>query len=384
MKFLRRGRSARSGELDPSFGTDGVVEVRSPGNFPNNLTSVAFDEASRLIIFGSYQRVEPVFDQMGAARLLSDGTIDEGFGDTGDGFLTAPAAIPANTISGLALHREGFVVTGPAGDLLPVLAFDADGRYLADTSFIDEQQVSLPRVAMLRGGSILLASSGRRGGWLYRRRADGSQDDDFGEGGRLTFLPDAFVMISSMTLADSGFYIGGGYGDDGFVGRCDRDGLPDATFGEAGFRTLRFQGFRYSDCRRLSVTRERKLLVVLLGVSTSGQVECAIVRLNDDGSTDLSFNRGQPVSLPGQLAEGLTQDSAGRIVVGLVDLEQGNVLVRLHPNGMRDTSFGAEGNGEVRVPFALFRLRDTGIQPDGRIVASGERGSMTTLIRLLP
>jgi len=29
MKFLGRGRNARSGELDPSFGTDGVVEVRS-------------------------------------------------------------------------------------------------------------------------------------------------------------------------------------------------------------------------------------------------------------------------------------------------------------------------------------------------------------------
>lgn len=379
-----QSRTARvSGSFDPSFGTEGIVDVRPPGNFTNDLTQLAFDERSRLVIFGAYQRLEPIADQMGATRLHADGQIDESFGDLEDGFLITPPHLAASRMSSLAFREGGFVATGLASASLPALSFDEDGRFIGDGSVVDEPQSSMPRVTVLPDGRWLLASSGRMGGRLYRRFPDGSQDEEFGESGRLTFLPDAFVMVNAIAATATGCYIGGAYGNDAFVGKCDGSGMPDASFGDAGFRTLRMQGAVYSDCRRLSVTRDGKILA-LLGSNMASVASCSLTRLHADGSTDESFNRGLPVTLPGEVAEGLAQDAEGRIVAALVDVTRGNTFIRLHVNGLRDTSFGVEGNGEVHVPFDVFRVKDAGIQSDGRIVAAGQYGSITRVIRLLP
>src|SRR6185312_1141882 len=103
--------------------------------------------------------------------------------------------------------------------------------------------------------------------------------------------------------------------------------------------------------------------------NNSGSSGLALVRLNTDGSPDLSFGVNGKITTPGvDDASAVAIQSDGKIVAagGTTIFE----LARYNTNGSLDTSFGS--NGIARAQFASGgAAQAVGIQSDGKIVVSG-------------
>ena len=79
---------------------------------------------------------------------------------------------------------------------------------------------------------------------------------------------------------------------------------------------------------------------------------------------------GERRTASAQSIERLVVENDGKIVLGMTAPGGGFMLARLNPNGTPDTSFG--GDGEISTAIAA---RAMAVQPDGKIVVAGSRGS---------
>ncbi|MDO7853622.1 T9SS type A sorting domain-containing protein [Hymenobacter convexus] len=132
-----------------------------------------------------------------------------------------------------------------------------------------------------------------------------------------------------------------------------------------------------------------KVLIAGFFQLMSGQPSPMVARLNADGSPDLAF-RAQAGSGPNATVTALALQSDGKILVageGYLSGYNGATaqnIIRLNADGSRDTSFGSSGAG-WRGP-----VRSMAVQADGKILVGGELlctfdGQPTNgLVRLLP
>lgn len=154
------------------------------------------------------------------------------------------------------------------------------------------------------------------------------------------------------------------------VARVLANGTLDASFAPAS------QGSNISQISTVAIQRDGKIL--LGGAVWTGSGFAPLVRLNADGSRDLSFAPALN-GLPSAIA--LQPDA--RIVLGggFTDLGGTAVpkLIRLLPNGTLDPAFSASTtDGVTTQPTSVI------VQPDGRILAGGSvqirlNGSPVTL-----
>lgn len=380
--------SNKNAELDPAFGDGGKLDIRPPGNFPNDMPSMTLDSSGHLLIFGSYQRETPIQNQPGVARLKENGAFDTKFGDNQDGFTSAPQNIRTSSVSSLAMLPNGtFFVTGDAASQLPLIHYDIGGKYLADRDLTGGQQSVLPRLLVTEDSKLLVAIGGLNGGVLYRRNDDGTPDPGFGEDGKQTFLTDSrylSILHMSRGMKAASFYIAGEMGNDGFILRMKQTGEPDEGFAEDGIYRISMPGASVNTCRRVAELDDGRVLALITTSSGSGPISY-LIRLGQKGLADATFNRGQPLRIPGEIGEDIAIQADGKILVAHRDLEIGNLLTRYLPDGLPDTGFGDAGT--VLLPFAddLFSaVKNVVVQSDGKIVVAGTSGSLTTLLRLMP
>lgn len=131
--------------------------------------------------------------------------------------------------------------------------------------------------------------------------------------------------------------------------------------------------------------------IVLVGAATSpvaaDGIDMAIVRLNADGSFDNSFGVGGKVFIDFNLGGADTTDIAravasfpdGKLIVAGSTPVTGDgtdmALVKLNPDGSRDTSFGTGGRTTVRFQIsATFRTDDAmsvAVDSAGRVLVAG-------------
>ena len=109
----------------------------------------------------------------------------------------------------------------------------------------------------------------------------------------------------------------------------------------------------------------------LLVVSESGD-DFTVARYNTDGSLDASFGSGGVAAYEVQgndEARAIALQSDGKIVVG--GFAQGDFgILRLNADGSLDSSFGTGGEVIINDDDA-YNARDLAIQPDGKILVSG-------------
>lgn len=113
-------------------------------------------------------------------------------------------------------------------------------------------------------------------------------------------------------------------------------------------------------------------------VTYNGQVVKRIVRLNPDGSIDTSFNTGS--GLDAMVSRLLVQNNGDVLVAGTFSTYNGSPvsrLIRLKPNGDRDTSFNA-------VVPSIATIAALTIDTAGRVYLTGSDAGMLFLKRLLP
>jgi hypothetical protein len=221
--------------------------------------------------------------------------------------------------------------------------------------------------------SLLLAFSG-----VKVKAAPGDLDTTFGTGGRvitqvgnrdhghgMTIQADGKTLL----VGDSRFVIW-----DMTVVRYNTDGSLDTSFGTGGVVNISIgSGDDYAS----AITTQSDGKIIVGGTSLNGGEDFAVVRLNTDGSLDMSFGTGGKVVVPTSSGNdevyALAVQSDGKILAG-GDGSNDFTLIRLNSNGSLDTGFGTGGIVKTNFYNSLDELHALVIQNDGKIIATGLAG----------
>lgn len=232
-----------TGELDPTFGTGGVVRADA-----NVFYAVTPQPDGRIVAAGPTAGADHV-----VARFLPDGSPDDSFGTEGttrDSINGAPNAI--------ALQDDGKIVVAGASFQseieIAVLRYTADGRRDGSfgLTFARPTSTEAYDVAALPDGGLVVVGSPDRyrveppdhDFIVARLRSDGTLDPRFGDGG-VVITPvggrRAQDVASSVAIDPEGRIVVGGDAYDRrrrafdfIVARYRRDGRLDRTFSDDG------------------------------------------------------------------------------------------------------------------------------------------------------
>jgi uncharacterized delta-60 repeat protein len=254
--------------FDPSFGQNGVVEVRpplpAPWQYQYIRDMVAARSGSSFVLFERQYCAGQTgcFKSDNLFHYLSDGSLDPVFGGPGGSY-----ELPheAEGISAVAVDSRGrpllpaasasqVVIRRLTSSGAPDPTFGTDGAVAIEChcDYGETQLVAGPggtvTVVLLRGrfGNAGQSGYGRTGTvfTLVRLRADGSRDPHFGRGGRTTFgLRGVEPPVASATARGGALYLGGagccGSEIPGYVIRVSADGRLDGRFTTASQHSLR-------------------------------------------------------------------------------------------------------------------------------------------------
>ena len=160
--------------------------------------------------------------------------------------------------------------------------------------------------------------------------------------------------------------------DDQPAGAADRDWNPDNVFLTTN-QPFNLAPGANSAVNSVAVQEDQKTVIVGDFTAFNADVRNGVARINNDGSTDLSFNPGLGVN--GTVSDlAIYPSSAGASLAGKIiivggfssyDGQQRQRIARLNVNGTLDASFNP-GNG------AIGNIRSVVLQEDGKILIAGD------------
>lgn len=241
-------------------------------------------------------------------------------------------------------------------------------------------------VAIQSDGKIIVAGSSYIApNWnfaILRYKTDGTLDNTFGNGGKVTTDIDSTDYGNSVAIQNDGKIIVAGNSMvdsnvDFALVRYNTDGTLDNTFGNGGKVTTAIGN---SDDRASSVTIQSDGKIVVTGSSNNnGQyTEIALVRYNTNGTLDNTFGTGGKTTIDiSSSHDGATSvaiQGDGKIVIGGSSKNTPFLeftLIRYNTNGTLDNSFGTGGIVITDIGVGDDYINKVVIQNDGKIVAAG-------------
>ncbi|MHA6197380.1 hypothetical protein ACX3YG_23770 [Pseudomonas wadenswilerensis] len=377
--------SKTPGTLDPDFGQGGQAQ------FPVGLTR----GRSKLLPDGKILTVgaEVNGSEILLLRHLHNGVLDTAYGTEGVARVVLPDNIlPIGPTGLLTLADGGAVIHCSVGNDMHnhsfVFRVRADGT--VDTDFgssgfcridLDEQPSSIVRtLVLLDNGKLTLnvAVQGPQSHEVYLMRLDNGQlDPSFGDGTGMRRVGDN-PMYDMLALPGGGVLLGGvplTHARLVFLQFLD-DGSPDPRFGENGVADVVID---QGEVVLVKLALQADGKIVAVGSANVGfGIHTLTVRLATDGSLDPAFNGGEPKIMVVQGYEsqhfGVALQADGRLVtVGhAVDPAERDdfLLMRMLPSAAMDMSFGV--NGQALSDFGGDDFcEQIEVQPDGKILASG-------------
>ena len=396
LSVLANPCQAASGDLDPTFGTGGVVRTSIDGNVKFARAAVLQPDGKVVVggLNGTSTGGSPIFVFV---RYRSDGTLDPTFGVSGVVQLSRFWADSADRASSLVLQPDGKIVAAGSteqGDLAFALArllpdgtldstFGAGGRVTTQVT-LGSSSDAIDALNLDPDGSLVAAgyasaAVGAADFALARYRTDGTLDPTFGQGGivktAIDFRNDsahALVRQPDGRYVVAGHAFTGTYADFALA-RYEADGRLDPTFGVGGI-VVTTVGPKSDFAFTLRCQPDGKLLAGGSSYVNDFNEHFVVARYASDGSLDPTFGVGGIVSLSVSATNDRVNDllllSDGRILAaGYSFLPAARfALMRLQVDGTLDTSFGA--GGIVTTPTtgqaeAMMRM------PDGRIILAG-------------
>ena len=156
-----------NGQLDPSFGTAGVV--RDPGRSPNFNRApqdLAIQSDGKIVVVGSAESIDAEHNFVALARFTPDGSLDATFGAGGN------VHTPARQLS---------------ADTANVVLLQPDGKIVIGGTSVEQTEHPLPPRAILQ-----------------RYNPNGSLDASFGQGGKIVFsLPNGDITALALQTRSS-------------------------------------------------------------------------------------------------------------------------------------------------------------------------------------
>lgn len=221
---------------------------------------------------------------------------------------------------------------------------------------------------------------------LSRYQVDGTIDSAFGVNGivltdlvpeyqlfypaarDIVIQPDGKIIMVSQGYKKSGIY--GVY--DVVLIRYNIDGSIDESFGTNGVAINDF-GSDNDDPECIVLQSDGKILI-------GGQsISSFVARYNSNGSLDNSFNQTGWAKYNSGYVESIVIQPDSKLVLGGTNTDKLTgrfMLIRLQPNGLKDSSFGT--NGLVITDFAPGggdeAIYSMALQSDGKIIAAGGTG----------
>ena len=413
--------SAQAGTLDPTFGTGGIFSTNftQTGAADN---AIAIQSDGKIIVGGLVPNSN---GDAALIRLNTNGTLDTSFGN--GGVVTSSFGLTDGAIVfGIAIQPNGQIVAAAEGGFLDdgsVGRFNTDGSVdttFASNGFAVSNSINSPpgatnAMALQPDGSIVVTG----GGFMGRYTSTGQVDTTFGNNGVATLNS---LIVTGMALQSDGkILVTTGSGSEtqilsslplpsataGSISRYNSNGSLDTTFGVSG------QAACVASAAGIAIQSNGKIVVA--GTITSGlanvlyngrmyfnnQTGFGVVRYNQNGSIDTSFNPGAGFGSGGGVITGfgssfpyggafaLAIQSNGEIVLagvaGNATFNGGQApsqfnsasfaLARYTTSGQLDTSFGTNGTvittiGQNNISFVIA----LSIQSDGKIVAAGNSG----------
>lgn len=334
----------------------------------HNVESLCLQPDGKILAGGNFVNYSKP-DENHIIRLNVDGSIDASF-KTGSGF----GIENGSTINTINLQNNGKLIVG--GDFSTfqdirnnyLISLNADGS--KDDSFNKGNGLSnLVKTVALQSDDKILAGgkftthNEVSQNYIIRFNSDGSKDSSFN-------IETGFngVVNTINQQTDGKIIVGGAFtkykneNNYSFI-RLNSDGSKDSSFntGTNGFSNT-------VNCT--AIQTDGKILVGGLFSNYQNVSQNRLIRLNTDGSKDVSFNIGT-----GFDAEvlSLSLQIDGKIIVGgKFKNYQGvgqNYLIRLNADGSKDASFNiGTGFGSI---YTLGDILSIVVQPDGKIIVGG-------------
>ena len=386
------------GDLDPSFGVDGMVTTDFGDGTDEIARAIALQSDGKIVVAGTFDNFQSNED-FALARYLSSGALDPSFGSEGTVITDFGAE---ETVTALAIQPDGkIVVAGFSENSVSFSISDiALARYLPngtlDSSFggdgmvttdFSAREVAHALVIQPNGKIVVAGSSANLSLFshdmaLVRYLPNGTLDSSFGINGMVTTdFGDGQAAALALARQPDGKLVAAGYtvGGHGMaLARYLPNGTLDSSFGGDGMVTTDF-GAR--EVAYALVIQPDSKIVVAGGGAIVNDNDVALARYRPNGSLDPSFDSDGMVTTDfvggDDSASGLVLQPDGKIVVAgvAVDVSGNNdfALARYHPNGSLDETFS--GGGKVRTEFSSGNDEAATalvMQPhDGRLVVAG-------------
>jgi uncharacterized delta-60 repeat protein len=382
---------AAAGDLDPTFGDNGIVMSASS---PRQGWGAALQPDGKIIVAGNAG--DPTDVDFVVARYNADGTVDDTFGT--DGEVTTNIGAIADEAYAVALQDDGsIVVAGQSydsggydfalarydSDGVPDTSFDGDG--VVTTSFTPNHDGANAILIQPDGKIVAVGTAGYNTGTVTfavaRYNTDGSPDTTFDSDGKATTNLGTYSSAYAAILQGDGKIVVGG---DVFIApisrfglaRFNADGTLDATFDGDGKVVTSFT----NDAGINSLALEPDDQVVAAGLTDNGSnLDFVFARYQPDGTLDTSFSGDGKRTLP--FTPVTNDDSAisvriqgdGRIVAAGVSggATVRFALARLWPDGTVDPTFGSSAGTLTTQIGQNSQANAVLLQPDGKILAVG-------------
>jgi uncharacterized delta-60 repeat protein len=408
---------SRITRLNTDGSIDGTFDIGT--GFNGSILSIVIQPDGKILVGGDFTAYNGTTRNR-IIRLNTDGSIDGTF-DIGTGFNTDGVRSIYSQTDGKILVGGSFTAyNGTTRNRIIRLNTDGsiDGTFDIGTGFNNNvSRINIQPDGKVLVGGIFTSYNGTTRNRIIRLNTDGSIDGTFNIG--TGFNGDASVI---WVQSDGKILVGGSfttYNENGrnFIARLNTDGSIDNTFNigtgfNLGVSTVFLQpdgkvlvGGNFNFYNRLtaavSQTRNRIIQynkngdirydVVGLGTGLNGSVKVIIfqsdgktlvggdftnyqistflanriVRLNPDGSIDVTFNTGAAFE---SIVQTMCIQSDGKILVGgnftSYNGTTRNKIIRLNTDGSIDNTFNI-GTGVSGNVFSIV------IQPDGKILVGG-------------
>jgi len=406
---------AAAGDLDPTFGTAGMVTT-DINRSTDIAQAVAIQADGKLVVVGeTYKHNDFSGEDFVVTRYKADGTLDTSFNNSGIVRTNFPglAAVPSSVV----IQPDGKIVV--AGGAFPLFTFLGNFevvRYNSDGSLDDSfgnggiVTTNFPEgsyassVALQADGKIIAAGTvfvdfiigepSNTDFALARYNSDGTPDTSFGNVGQVT--TDFFGMEDdafSVLIQPDGKIVAVGsannpatYYDFAAV-RYLSNGTVDTTFGNAGKVSNDFGVAGFDRAQSAALQADGRIVAAGFAISQNGGVQnFAVARYTSSGVLDTTFSRDGRVQIDfgsccQSAHEVLLQNDGKIITVGFADTESSDsdfLLARLNSRGSLDATFGV--GGKVRTSFGDLNGGANGaaLQADGKIVAVGFQATPTS------
>ncbi len=390
----------QAGQLDPSFGQGGITTTAINSNSNAYIASTAIQTDGKIITGGSVVIGQDAF---ALARYNENGELDNTFGTNGIVIKTIGSS--SDYISSIVIQSDekivaiGTTYNGTDYDFA-VARFNQDGsldKTFGVNGIVTTQIGTIDNEANAGGiqndGKILAAgysdSAGTSVFTIARYNTNGDLDNTFGINGIVTTsVGIGSSLINSLAIQNDGSIVVTGYSVDSSgtrvnfaLARYNSNGGLDNSFGNNGivYTTIRSN---YDYPNAVKIQNDGKIVAAGYSLDSIGTQDFAIVRYNQNGSLDTSFDNDGIViisnSISNDEANSIAFQNDGKILVGgfrLTTLAEFFLLVRLNQDGSIDNRFGPSGIKSVSLSSEGNEAFSLVIQADGKIIQSGYKVS---------